>query len=127
MTRVYNLQRDPDSGELFAIGKSDRPYSFDEVRALEAGLLRGDRLARASLIDLDLGLDDDGEPAAPETVAARKKRARLSGWPPRASAYRRKLAWERTRMQRRQWRSVWRSTAYAQHPDRPETASGAPM
>ncbi len=36
MKRVFNLQRDPDSGELFAIGKSALPYAFDEIRAFEA-------------------------------------------------------------------------------------------
>ena len=47
MRRAFNLQRDPDSGELFAIGKSDRPYAFDEVRALEQAAEAGD--ARAIL------------------------------------------------------------------------------
>ena len=54
MRRVFNLQRDPDSGDLYAIGKSDRPYAFDEVCAFERAAATGD-LRAAVAIDQVVG------------------------------------------------------------------------
>ncbi|MBK9035106.1 MAG: hypothetical protein IPL61_28225 [Myxococcales bacterium] len=115
---MFNLQRDPDTGEMFAIGKSDRPYSFAEVQAAEQEFDRGDPATVAVLIDVDLELDRYGVPLPPEQVAAVKKRARLVGWPAQASGLRRKHRWERERALRRPWRSV----GYGRHPDAPEPA-----
>lgn len=118
MTRIYNLQRDPASGEYFAIGKSDRPYSADEVSRLEARVDDGDVLARAAMVDLDLSVDRFGHPLPPERVEAARRRARELGWPARASTLRgvpawpresataRKARWERDRALRRTWQSV---------------------
>ena len=50
MRRVFNLQRDPDSGDLYAIGKSDRPYAFDEVCAFERAAATGDLRAMCSAL-----------------------------------------------------------------------------
>lgn len=94
MRRVFNLQRDPDSGELYAIGKSDRPYAFDEVCAFERAAATGDLRAAAALIDLDLERDRHGVPLGLDALALAKQRARAAGWPPRASAFKRKRAWE---------------------------------
>lgn len=105
MTRVFNLQREPETGELFAIGKSERPYRFDEVRRAEAGLARGDRVARATLIDLDLSLDDDGRPISAELLGYLRERLRRAGWPARATRLRRLQKWEREVAMRRIWRA----------------------
>ncbi|MEZ4399014.1 MAG: hypothetical protein R3B06_03300 [Kofleriaceae bacterium] len=100
-----NLQRDPATGELFAIGKSGRPYTVAEVRGLIDGAAAGDPAAAASLIDVDLAVDRHGVRLSPDGLALAKRRARLGGWPPRASAHRRKRAWEQERALRQSWRS----------------------
>ena len=125
MRRVFNLQRDPDTGEMFAIGKSERPYSFAEVHAAEQEFDRGDAAAVAVLIDVDLELDEYGVPLALEQVAAVKKRARLVGWPARAAGLRRKHQWERERALRRPWRAVGfgRSPEFPEYPARPPAAA----
>ena len=117
MGRIYNLQRDPESREYFAIGKSDRPYSMGELNELEARAAQGDVLAIAALIDVDLGLDRFGEPLPPMIATAAQRRAFYRGWPPRASRLRgspawppvgphpRKARWERDRALRRTWQS----------------------
>lgn len=105
MSRVFNLQRDPETGELFAIGKSERPYRFDEVRRAEAALARGEWFARATLIDVDLSVDEDGRPISAELLAYLRERLRRVGWPARATRLRRLLRWQREVAMRRMWRA----------------------
>ncbi len=123
MTRVFNLQREPETGELFAIGKSERPYRFEAVRRAEAGLARGDRFARATLIDLDLSLDEDGRPISAELLAYLRDRLRRAGWPARATRLRRLQKWEREVAMRRTWRGECATNRHTS-PANPTTSQG---
>lgn len=105
MTRVFNLQREPETGELLAIGKSERPYRFDEIRRAEAALARGDRRAWSLIVDVDVSLDSDGRPVSAELLRYLRDRLRRAGWPARASRLRRLQRWQREVALRQSWRA----------------------
>ncbi|MEZ4399012.1 MAG: hypothetical protein R3B06_03290 [Kofleriaceae bacterium] len=118
--RVLNLQRDPVSGEYFAIGKSGRLYTAAEVRLATGQGRHQGPAARAVVIDVDLALDGDGRRRSEADLQTARQGAAAVGWPSDAERERRRIRWERARALRQAWASV----GFRRQIDRPDADPG---
>ena len=69
--RSYSLDLDMLTGDILAIGKDGRRYTFEQIRRAETAASRGDPDAAALLLAVDHGLDADGNRMTPEEVRTR--------------------------------------------------------